>query len=37
MAAGFASLAWLPRAGHWVPFEQADAFNALALRLLDAG
>jgi pimeloyl-ACP methyl ester carboxylesterase len=33
-AAGFASVTWLPRAGHWSPFEQAGEFNALALELL---
>lgn len=33
--AGFASFTWLEGAGHWAPFEKADAFNTLALELLD--
>jgi pimeloyl-ACP methyl ester carboxylesterase len=33
-AAGFVSVNWLSRAGHWVMFEQAEAFDALASALL---
>jgi len=33
-APGFASLALVPRAGHWVQFEAADAFNAALIRAL---
>lgn len=33
-APGFASLELVPRAGHWVAFEAADAFNAALLKAL---
>lgn len=34
-APDFRSLAMIPRAGHWVQFEDADAFNPLLLAMLD--
>ena len=33
---GFKSLTWIEASGHWVQFEQADAFNAALLAALNA-
>ena len=35
-APGFKSLTWVEASGHWVQFEQADAFNAALLAALKA-
>lgn len=34
LAAGLASVTIVPDAGHWINYEQADAFDALVLALL---